>query len=270
MTSVKSMEYEMLDGSRKRLVQRVGDGGIIRRFEKTPRPVNPTDVVCPHFLELAWAWGCPYDCAWCYLKGTFRYWLNAEGRLRPRFKERGRVKRDVLAFISSDSEPEILNAGELCDSLMGERFREPFSKFIMPLFEGTKHRVLFLTKGDYVRHFLENDWQRNLILSWTLNAEPVSNRWEVGAPDLMKRLEAMRRVWEAGYEVRIRIDPEVPIDGWEEEYKHLIDEIFKVILPERITLGTLRGLASTLASVKDKSWTIYLHDQSGWGGFRQG
>lgn len=170
-----------------------------------------------------------------------------------------------MAFINSGSGPEILNAGELSDSLMGEALREPFSKFIMPLFGGMRHRVLFLTKGDYVKHILENDWQDNLILSWTLNAGPVSERWELGAPGPKQRLEALRRVWEAGYEVRIRIDPQVPIPGWEGEYKRLVDEVFSVVLPERITLGTLRGLGSTLASVKDESWTVYLHEQSGWG-----
>jgi len=47
--------YKTLDGSCKRLVQRVGDGSIMRRFDKTRCPEKETDVVCPHFLELAWS-----------------------------------------------------------------------------------------------------------------------------------------------------------------------------------------------------------------------
>jgi len=65
-------EYKQLDGSSKMLVSRVGDGSIITRFDKTPLPGSRGDVVCPHFLELKWATGCPYSCAWCYLQGTFR------------------------------------------------------------------------------------------------------------------------------------------------------------------------------------------------------
>jgi len=38
------------------LVKQVADGSIIKRFDKTPYPVKPTDVVCPHFLELKWAY----------------------------------------------------------------------------------------------------------------------------------------------------------------------------------------------------------------------
>ncbi|MEA1963712.1 MAG: restriction endonuclease subunit S, partial [Candidatus Aerophobetes bacterium] len=70
---IKYKEYLMLDGSKKELVLRIGDGSIIKRFEKTSMPQKKTDVVCPHFLELKWATGCPYDCSWCYLKGTFRF-----------------------------------------------------------------------------------------------------------------------------------------------------------------------------------------------------
>lgn len=42
-------EYELLDGHKKRLIQQVADGSIIKRFEKTPVPTKPTDVVCPIF-----------------------------------------------------------------------------------------------------------------------------------------------------------------------------------------------------------------------------
>jgi hypothetical protein len=30
-----------------------------------------------NILELKWAYGCPFDCAWCYLKGTFRFLVSA-------------------------------------------------------------------------------------------------------------------------------------------------------------------------------------------------
>jgi len=52
--SIFTEEYELLDGTKERLVQQVADGSIIKRFDKTPLPIKPTDVVCPHFLELKW------------------------------------------------------------------------------------------------------------------------------------------------------------------------------------------------------------------------
>jgi len=61
-----------LNGEVKPSFSTVSDGSIITIFDKTPFPKNKEDVVCPHFVELKWANGCNFDCAWCYLNGTFR------------------------------------------------------------------------------------------------------------------------------------------------------------------------------------------------------
>lgn len=222
-------------------------------------------MVCPHFYELKWAYGCPYDCAYCYLKGTFRFRL-VDGRILPHFKDQRRIGRHVEEFLSRALEPTILNTGELCDSLMGERLVDPFSEFIMPFFVGTKHKLLFLTKGVSVEHFLEHpDWRNNAVLSWSLNAVPVAERWEKLASPVMERIQAAKKVFDAGYEVRLRIDPMVPIEGWHKHYSWLVDEVFSKLFPERITLGSLRGLASTRNVVKDRSWLKFLCEDSSWG-----
>ena len=102
-------------------------------------------------------------------------------------------------------------------------------------------------------------------MSFTLNAFDISKRWEKGAPSTKKRIEAAKKVYDASYEVRIRIDPMVPVDGWKEKYFELIDEIFSKIVPERITVGSLRGLQSTINRAKDKTWVPYMTEQSNWG-----
>jgi len=266
---VKWKKYKLLDGTVKELVQQVGDGSIIKRFEKTPYPKKPDDVVCPHFLELKWANGCIYNCSWCYLKGTFRFWRDKKtGRIPPHIKDMERVKTHCKAFVEQVKEPEILNSGELADSLMSERSRKPFSVFVQEVFDGSPHKVLYLSKGDYVENFLKHDWQENAVLSWTLNEPEVAARWEVGAPDPFRRLDVAEKAADAGYEVRLRIDPLVPVDGWREKYGQLIDELMKRDFEvERITLGTLRGLLSTLSNLTDDSWTKFLDRDSytSWG-----
>ena len=260
MMQIKKNVYKMLDGSKKNLVQKVGDGSIICRFEKSPLPVEKTDIICPHFLELKWANGCSYDCAWCFLQGTFRF----TGK-QPRQKDRIKVKEHISTFLNNGSLPEVLNSGELCDSLLSENSDDPFSKFIIPLFESQKkHKVLFLTKSTNVENLLRIDQHENVIMSFSLNAPAVSNKWEK-APEVEDRIEAARKVSDAGYETRIRIDPMVPVFEWEEHYTGLIDMIFEQFLPERITLGSLRGLQSTINYSKDKTWVKYLSEKSNWG-----
>lgn len=266
MSSVKivSHEYELIDGSKKPLVQRVGDGSIITRFEKTPLPTKPTDVVCPHFLELKWATGCPFDCAWCYLKGTLRF---RPQKSKPYVKDYGKIEQHVRSFLDgANGFDEMLNTGELADSLMWEKNGNPFSKFILALFgEQQRHKVLFLTKSKNIEHLLEGDYRDNAIVSFSLNADAVAQRFEKGAPTVAERIEAANKVSKARYEVRIRIDPVVPIPNWEDGYKSLIDKIFSRFVPSRITLGSLRGLQSTINNASDKEWVNYLSERSGWG-----
>ncbi len=151
-------EYFHLDGKKEKLVKKVNDGSIVTRFDKTPFPQESTDVVCPHFLELKWAYRCPYDCAWCYLKGTFRF--RPEG-IKPVIKDYKKIELHVKRFLEEDSVPEILNTGEIADSLMGENGSKPFSKFIIPMFEAQKaHKVLFLTKSSNVKNLLEDGLQK--------------------------------------------------------------------------------------------------------------
>jgi len=73
-----------------------------------------------------------------------------------------------------------------------------------------------------------------------MNNEAVSRRFEIGAPDFERRLEAAYQVQHAGYPLRIRLDPIVPFDGWKNAYSETVKRIFQRILPERLTLGTLR------------------------------
>jgi len=238
--------YRLIDGTQSGFVKQIRDGSIIVRFEKTPLPSKPTDVVCPHFLELKWAYGCPFDCSWCYLKGTFRF--RPEG-IKPVIKDYAKIEQHVKEFFDVETHghaslpPEILNTGEIADSLMWENGYKPFSKFIIPLFESqNKHKVLFLTKSTNIKNLLEIEPHNQTIISFSLNADKVAKKWEKKAPPVSKRIEAASKLAKTGYEIRVRIDPMVPISGWQEGYLELIDQIFTEFKPERITLGSLRGL----------------------------
>ncbi len=260
---VKYEEYLLINGKRQVLVERVNDGSIIKRFDKTPLPEKATDVICPHFLELKWAYGCPFDCSWCYLKGTFRF--RPEG-IKPAFKPLEKIKSHVEAFLEQVDTPEILNTGEIADSLMKEDKISPFSKFIISMFQRQNiHKVLFVTKSTNIKNLLEISSKGQVIISFSLNAIPAAEKWEKKAPPVSKRLEAASKLYQAGYEVRIRIDPIVPIDNWQRYYLQLIDKIFSKFKPSRITLGTLRGLQSTLNGTKDHSWVHFLKEKSNWG-----
>jgi len=266
MLSVHLDEYELLDGSRRTLIKQVGDGSVIKRFELTPFPKTPEDIVCPHYLELKWATGCPFNCAWCYLKGTMRHYpVGKDFTPKPYSKTREHLMR--LFRVTYPNELETLNSGETTDSLAGESLNLPFSKFVIPLFESQdRFKLIFLTKSNNVKNLLKINPHDRIIISFSLNAEPVAKRWEK-APSVSSRIEAAKKVSQAGYETRIRIDPIVPYpeNDWQNYYKELVDRIFDNFTPERITLGSLRGLQTTINEAEDKSWVYYLGETSRWG-----
>jgi ParB/RepB/Spo0J family partition protein len=252
-------EYQMLDGTTRGLVRRVGDGEIIERYEEFPPPQNQTDIVCPHFLMLKWASGCPFNCAWCYLQ-------SQEDGMERRIKDFSEVEFHLKRFLEVVHPPEVLNTGELTDSLMHDLLPdcegEPFSRFIIELFKAQdRHKVLFLSKSIDIQGLLQAHGQDCTIVSFSLNAAPVAERWEK-APAVEARIQAAQRLHRAGYTTRIRIGPLVPIGGWKDHYRRLIDDLFKAFVPERITLGALWGDERTIAKATDKSWTEYLTERS--------
>lgn len=217
-------------------------GGIIRRFEKTPEE----SIVCPHFWELNWAYGCRFECAYCYLQGTFR------GDKRPWSRPTKQVIEALEQFFKDWNEPQVLNSGELTDSLV-------YPKKIMEIAdwfeEHKKHKLLLLTKSSNVSLLIEKP-RRFTIVSFSLNPMEVWRRWEHKTPSPIDRIKAARQVSEVGYEVRVRIDPVFPIEGWQKHYEDLIYLLLSELAkdPSRITIGTPRGLMKTQMFSHDLSW----------------
>lgn len=233
--------------------------GIIVYFIKTPY-----DIVCPHFWELRWAFGCPFDCAYCYLQGTGR------GNKSPRYRDVGKVKNAVKKAFAHEyfqAHPSIFNSGELSDSLMN-----PLNmKEIADLFETqTRHKLLLLTKSDKVEWLVDKPLKQTIV-SFSLNATEIWKRWEKRASSPEQRISAARKLIESGYEIRLRIDPIFPIENWEKHYEDLIYSTFAELSsdPKRVTLGTPRGLAKTLMFATDRSWEKIAFtenpDHTGWG-----
>ena len=262
--SMKIEGKHNLYGEREPKITAIGDGSIIKMFDKTPPPKDKTDVVCPHFMELKWANGCNFDCSWCYLNGTMRF--RPMGKL-PYLKNEKKIIEHLKIFLDEkDIPPTILNSGELSDSLVYEGNGFSLTNDIIPLFkEQSRHKLLILSKSTNIKKLLKSESQNNVIVSFSVNALPVAKRWEKKAPSPDLRIEAAKQLSDAGYEVRLRIDPMVPIRYWRKNYGDLIDLVYQNFRPKRITLGSLRGLQSTINFCPDKSWTSYLSDRSNWG-----
>lgn len=230
--------------------------GLVKLFHKTPE-----DIVCGKFWELRWAFGCPLDCNYCYLRGTMR------GRMKPSFVRPELVLQALDEAFDRIRTPSLFNSGELSDSLMNPSIMS----LIADKFETQdKHKLATLSKfGPKAVGFLVEKPRRQVICSWSINAPEVARRWERAAATPEKRIQAASLVSEAGYDTRVRIDPIFPIENWRIHYARLLRSILGEFEPRRIILGTPRGLWKTIKYAKaaeiDMSWADYFEEDSGWG-----
>jgi DNA repair photolyase len=204
-----------------RTVPIVKRASFIKQFEG---PAETSGIVCFRFWELVVAAGCPYQCSYCFLQATPSYVYGhypLEGAIFANWQQMLDEVRDWL----SHPVPRMLLVGELQDGLAFEGAYKRLTgrsvtEMLVPLFAAqTRHRLIFLTKSVAVRYLLRMPPTDRVVLSWSVNAEEVGRRWEIGAPLPSRRLEAARKVEEgpgrtAGRSVRQSVvDAETALCG---------------------------------------------------------
>lgn len=249
---------ELIDGKNQSQQQEVlsYSKGIISLFHKTP-----PDIACGRFWEVRWAYGCPLDCNYCYLRGTMR------GNMKPSPLKVQQVLAALEEAFEKIQEPSIFNSGELSDSLMYPSLME---KIVDRFEQQTKHKIALLSKmGLRNIDFLTKGLRKQTICAWSINAPEVTKRWEKAAAPPEERIQAARMVSEVGYDTRVRIDPIFPIANWKMHYENLLYSLLSELEPRRIILGTPRGLWKTIKYAReakiDMSWSNFFGEDSSWG-----
>lgn len=216
---------------REVLVLRARTAPFISRFE---HPLGR----CARFYKLSAYNNCNYWCEYCYLYLTFRtrpystHYVNYE-----------RMFGEIVAFDRAEIPPALrmLNLGELGDPLAVDDitgFSRVVISFVTQQTRFTK--LLFLTKSACVENLLALDHQDRVVVAFSVNTEMVASKLEHRAAAVAERLRAARRVQEAGYEVRVRIDPVFYYSTWREDYACLVDHIAEMLQPCVVTIGEYR------------------------------
>ena len=204
---------------------------------------------CAKFYKLTAYNNCNFWCEYCYLYLTFR-----TQPVSTHFMNYEQMYDEIEKFdrLSIPKPLRVLNLGELGDPLAVD-YITGFAKQIIPFMSehapGT--RLLFLTKSDCVDDILSLDHGGQSIISFSVNTDAVFQQLEhrTASPD--SRLIAAAKAQKAGYEVRLRIDPVIFYSTWEKDYSELVDKIFRLVQPTRITIGEYRpsnGLANHISS----------------------
>ncbi len=192
---------------------------------------------------------CRYDCEYCYLQ----YYFQTKAPVI--FVNRDEVLAKIEEILINHPSP-YFHVGEVCDSLAFDHLTG-FSLDLANLFARYRNgTVEFRTKSTNVDNLLSvNEPTDNIIPSWTLSPHTVASSIEHKTPSFQQRLDAAKKCQNAGYTVGIRLDPVIMYEGWEKDYRELLNAVFTELEAKSIdyiSLGTIKLHKILLDTIKQR------------------
>jgi DNA repair photolyase len=185
-------------------------------------------VLCQSAVEIQSAVGCPFTCSYCPYASFVSVRLDVE-----------RFVDQVAGLVQQHPRQLLYKLNNRTDTL-GFEPEYGLSEALVRQFATLSGKYLLLySKGDQVEHLLSLEHRGKTIASCTLTPDPVAALIESGAPSPSRRIAALGALSRAGYPVRVRLSPIVPVLNWRDMYRSLLDRLAAVARPEMITLWTL-------------------------------
>ena len=196
------------------------------------------DYICCNVKVLATVSNCPYECSYCFLQNYLTdSTLSVIGDIDAIVTE---VKQKVA------KEPwRLFRIGtwELGDSVALESLSGTTSELVEAVADINNVLIELRTKSDDVASLLNLNHKGRTVVSWTVNPQEVVKREEYRTASIAERIAAMKTIVDAGYPVALHFDPMIHYPDWREGYRELLEQLFAVIPPERLTwvsIGSLR------------------------------
>ena len=183
---------------------------------------------CQPGLELNIVDGCVFRCAYCGFGRYIIFYLDVE-----------RFMDGLAGVFANHPSQRLYKYSNLTDLPPFE----PELDAVRPMverFSRERNRYLMLfTKSDNVEFLGDLEHGGHTIISWSITCDTASRLVDKGAATMNERIAAMERMQKAGYHVRARLSPVVPVANWREEYAELFDNLLRRVRPDLITLELL-------------------------------
>nr|NIO08097.1 radical SAM protein [Deltaproteobacteria bacterium] len=137
-----------------------------------------------------------------------------------------------------------VGTGEITDSLALDSY-VGFSELLVPFFAEQPNAFLELkTKSNCVDRLLRLNPKEKVVVSWSMNPPRIIEQEEHLTATFEERLAAAYDCQQAGYKLGFHLDPIIEYEGWNEDYRNMIERIFAVLDDRRIawiSMGVLRN-----------------------------
>ncbi len=198
--------------------------------------------VCCNYLVINYAANCHMDCSYCYLQSYLNFpYLTIYANHTDLLAEL------ETAFSSERSRLFRVGTGELADSLALDSLTR-YSVPLVEFFATQANAILELkTKTVCVDQLLGLEHRGRTVLAWSVNPPRIQKTDEHKTASIRDRLQSANRCVQAGYKLAFHFDPIVQYSGWEDEYRELVHQIFRLLPSGAVAWISLGGLRMTYA-----------------------
>ncbi len=187
--------------------------------------------VCTPAWQIHTIVGCHYRCAYCSLGYYVDIMMNFEEFV------------DALPRLIAEKAPRqgLFQYDNATDTVSFEP-EYGGSKLLIDFFAGRKDQFLelYVGKSANVDFMLDYDHRGHTVCCWSLSTRTQCREFEWRSASMEQRVEASRKCEEAGYHVRHRFSPIIPVRNWREEISEMIELLFASCSPDVVTFETLR------------------------------
>ena len=171
-------------------------------------------------------------------------------------------------FADQSYYPILFNAGEKTDSLALEALTE-LSTDLVPFIHTLPNAMMEMrTKTASVNNLEELDHKGKTIIAFSLSPQLIIDQIEEDtAIPFEQRLEAIVKCQQWGYPVSLKLDPVIPLEGWQDAYAGMITQIKENVKPHLLhhyAVGILQmdGKLMEIAKKKNPDSLIWSLDLS--------
>ncbi len=190
-----------------------------------PEDPHRDDKVCRPCWRLHFQNGCVHKCKYCGCGGLLATMVNVEDWIENLDRLIAAHPWQQTFLLEDDADVPGLEPELGCLGPIIEYFGTLRDRY-----------VIIHTKSWNVEWMLDLPHNGNTIIVWSLAADTQSREIEPVCGTTEERIEAARKAQEAGYRIRYKLKPIVPVRGWREEASAMIDMIFARTRPDLISL----------------------------------
>ncbi len=203
-----------------------------------PCPCSCGSAGCGYNL-INLGFGCRFECEYCFLQ----QYQNLHAVLLPANIDEFLAKMDEGNFRTGLFDRPRIGSGEFTDSLVFDDLTQ-YSAKLVPFFRTRPHlQFEFKTKSVNIGGLLQAGGCENVVVSWSVNAAPITHNAEHFTASLTERLQAACQVARGGYRLGFHFDPVIIYEGYQQDYARTVEEMADILPHDKIawiSVGTLR------------------------------